>query len=149
MIKNLLIFTTTLLLVSCTASISVKAQDMSGDPEIYQETLPPAPPGILAPEKDKTDIPRNPSMQAQRIPCDTEEYVINLLTNENNEKKLFSAEGLFYMIPPGRSPQFAQPFKSPVSFYVDQNSGKWTLVVHSNGMACLITNGTQFDPFSG
>jgi len=148
MTRNVLIFITTLLITSCTASISVKAQDSIGDPEIYQETLPPAPPGILSPEKDKTVIPRNPTQQAQRIPCDTVDYIVDLVTKQHGEELLFTGNGLFYMIPTGRPPQFAQPVNTPVRFYVDQNSGKWTMIAYSdiNQMGCMVANGTNFEP---
>jgi len=146
MFKKVLLASAVFMVVSCTASISVKA-----DPELYLE---PSAPNTLNDKKDKqladknyaappTELPRNPTMQAMRIPCDNTGYVMNLL-EEYGEKKLFDATGLLHMIPPGRPPQFAQPFAAPVSFYVNMDNGKWTMVVSQSGYTCLITNGTDF-----
>tara|TARA_R100000541_G_scaffold1705_5_gene6576 strand:+ start:6241 stop:6690 length:450 start_codon:yes stop_codon:yes gene_type:complete len=141
MFKKVLLASAVFIVTSCTASISVKA-----DPELYLE---PSAPNTLNDKKDKnyaappTELPRNPTQQAMRIPCDNTEYVINLLEGYG-EKKLFDAAGVLYMIPPGRPPQFAQPFTAPVSFYVNMDSGKWSMVVSQSGYTCLITVGTDF-----
>ena len=146
MIKKVLLASVVFVIASCTASISVKA-----DPELYLEPLTP---NILDDKKDKnladknyaappTELPRNPTMQAMRIPCDNTGYTMSLLEGYG-EKKLFDATGLLHMIPPGRPPQFAQPFTTPVSFYVNMDSGKWSMVVSQSGYTCLITVGTDF-----
>lgn len=146
MFNKIFLLVSVFVIASCTASISVKA-----DPELYLEPLAP---NILDDKKDKQladknyaapteELPRNPTMQAMRIPCDNTGYVMSLL-EEYGEKKLFDATGLLYMIPAGRPPQFAQPFAAPVSFYVNMDNGKWTMVVSQSGYTCLITNGTDF-----
>ena len=77
MIKKVLLASVIFVIASCTASISVKA-----DPELYLEPLTP---NILDDKKDKnyaappTELPRNPTMQAMRIPCDNTGYTMNLL----------------------------------------------------------------------
>jgi len=146
MFNKILLVSAIFIIASCTASISVKA-----DPELYLE---PSAPNTIDDKKDKkladknydappSEIPRNPTQQAMRIPCDNTDYVVNLL-EEYGEKKLFDAAGILHMIPPGRPPQFAQPFAAPVSFYVDMDSGKWTLLVSQSGYTCLITSGNEF-----
>ena len=146
MFNKIFLLVSVFVIASCTASISVKA-----DPELYLEPLAP---NILDDKKDKQladknyaapteELPRNPTMQAMRIPCDNTGYVMSLL-GEYGEKKLFDATGLLHMIPAGRPPQFAQPFAAPVSFYVNMDNGKWTMVVSQSGYTCLITNGTDF-----
>jgi hypothetical protein len=98
--------------------------------------------------KDKTTpqilIPRNQTSLAIRIPCDTTEYIIDFLIKEHNEKVLFDAEGIVYGIPEGRPPAFAQPLKMNFTVYVNQETGKWSFVGHSNGFSCLMTNGDDF-----
>jgi hypothetical protein len=146
MFNKIFLLVSVFIVASCTASISVKA-----DPELYLEPLAP---NILDDKKDKpladknyaappTELPRNPTMQAMRIPCDNTGYTMSLLEGYG-EKKLFDATGLLHMIPPGRPPQFAQPFAAPVSFYLNIDNSNWTMVVSQSGYTCLIISGTDF-----
>jgi hypothetical protein len=148
-----ILFAITFILVSCTASISVKA-----DPDIYVEPLAP---NTLSPKKDKDlDLdtgeylknriaPRNPTQQIMLIACDTKDYVDNQVLTEYNEKKLFGGVSVVIMIPNtgnNLSVANAQRFAPQVSLYVNQDKGTWSLISETGNYACLIANGAEFSP---
>jgi len=113
-----------------------------GDPESDYYTAP------LKDLKNKlpmdAPIMRQPTSQAIRIPCDSKEYVADLIEREHGEKVLFDASGIIYGIPPGKPPAFARPLSMDFTVYVNQDTGKWSFVGHSNGFACMIIAGTNF-----
>ena len=42
------------------------------------------------------------------------------------------------------------PFKGGMAFFVDQERGNWTMLqLYSDGVACMLFNGTNFQPFTG
>ena len=145
MFKKILLIITVFVIASCTTTLKVTAE---GDPELYMEPLAP---NTLSEKKDKDNfedyaVPRNPTQQSIRIPCDTQEYMTTLLDKEHEEKILFGAKGLIYGIPPGRPPAFAQPMTIDISVYVNQNTGTFTVVGTAGDYSCLIVNGTDFSP---
>ena len=146
-----ILFALTFILVSCTASISVKA-----DPDIYVEPLAP---NTLSPKKDKSgDIDageylknriapkRNPTQQVMVIACDMSEYVQSQVLTQYNEKKLFGGITVIMMVPSGAPISAAQKFAPTASLYVNQDTGTWSLIAETGNYSCLIANGNQFSP---
>jgi hypothetical protein len=146
-----ILFALTFILVSCTASISVKA-----DPDIYVEPLAP---NTLSPKKDKSgDIDageylknriapkRNPTQQIMVIACDTSDYVQSQVLTQYKEKKLFGGITVIMMLPSGAPISEAQRFSPTASLYVNQDTGTWSLIAETGNYSCLIANGAQFSP---
>lgn len=146
--NKFLLLMTVFIIASCTASISVKAE---GDPDIYVEPQfkeknkqsEPYAPKKINPED--LSIPRNPTQHVSMIPCDTEEYVLSLL-NDFEERLLFDARGLVFPLPAGSGNiNEARAIQAPVSFYVNMETGKWSLITHPlPTIACLFINGDGF-----
>ena len=60
------------------------------------------------------------------------------------EELLFSGTGLTF----GAGAE--QPYRGGMFFFVNQETGSWTLLqTFSDGMACMIMNGKNFQPYSG
>jgi len=105
---------------------------------------------VFAQSKDKTPeeappgiIPRAPAMHNTVIPCDTKQYVMNLAENTNGEKLLFDADGILFALTPGTN--VPEPRGGQVSFYVNMETGSWSLVIHpSEHISCLVMNGSKF-----
>ena len=61
-----------------------------------------------------------------------------------DEKLLFTANGLTF------SAQLGTPYSGGLFFYVNQEIGSYTILqVFADGMACMLVNGRNFDPFTG
>ena len=76
--------------------------------------------------------------------CDPVEKMSNLVMNKYGEKPLFQGEGLQF------AAQTGQPFKSAMMFFVNQDTGSWSLVsLYEDGTACMVANGRKFEPYSG
>jgi len=59
------------------------------------------------------------------------------------ELLLFTGEGMSFGIG-------GTPFKGGMMFFVNQNTGTWSVVqIFGDGMACLIFNGSKFEPYVG
>jgi|11_taG_2_1085331.scaffolds.fasta_scaffold00291_10 hypothetical protein len=60
------------------------------------------------------------------------------------ERMLFTGEGVQF------SGQDGRPYNGGAFFFVNQDTGTWTLVsVYGDGMACLVANGKNFEPYTG
>jgi hypothetical protein len=59
------------------------------------------------------------------------------------ELLLFTGEGMSFGIG-------GTPFKGGMMFFVNQDTGTWSVVqLFGDGMACLIFNGSKFEPYVG
>jgi len=78
-----------------------------------------------------------------QAPCN--EYVeMERLAKQYGEQLLFIGEGLTFSASNG------MPFKGGMAFFVDQERGNWTMLqLYSDGVACMLFNGTNFQPFTG
>ena len=76
--------------------------------------------------------------------CDPVLKMSNLVMNKYGEKPLFQGEGLQF------AAQTGQPFKSAMMFFVNQDTGTWSLIsLYEDGTACMVANGRKFEPYSG
>jgi len=76
--------------------------------------------------------------------CDPVVKMSNLVMNKYGEQPLFRGEGLQF------AAQTGQPYKSAMMFFVNQDSGSWSLVsLYPDGTACMVANGRDFEPYSG
>ena len=140
--KKLLLAASVFVIASCTASISIKAQEFNGDPGA--QPLADAKP--LSPNKDK-DVPIYPdTVQKTTMGCS----MLHKFTDVREkwgEKPLFSGLGLQLVIPPNVYGAPAKPIKRPMTLFVNQDTGTWTLVSFwTDNYACLVANGRDFVP---
>jgi len=78
-----------------------------------------------------------------RSPCDKLPKMLETV-KRYKETLLFTATGLTF------SAQFGQPYRGAMFFYVNQDTGSYTVLqVFKDGMACMLINGKNFDPFTG
>lgn len=76
--------------------------------------------------------------------CDPVLKMSNIVMNKYGEQPLFQGEGLQF------EAQTGQPFKSSMMFFVNQDNGTWSLIsLYPDGMACMVANGRNFEPYSG
>ena len=76
--------------------------------------------------------------------CDPVVKMSDLVMNKYGEKPLFQGEGIQFAAPAG------QPYKSAMMFFVNQDSGTWSLVsLYRDGTGCMVANGRNFEPYSG
>ncbi len=76
--------------------------------------------------------------------CDPVGKMSNLVINKYGEKPLFQGEGLQF------AAQTGQPFQSAMMFFVNQDTGTWSLIsLYEDGTACMVANGRKFEPYSG
>ena len=76
--------------------------------------------------------------------CDPVVKMSDVVMNKYGEKPLFQGEGIQFAAPTG------QPYKSAMMFFVNQDSGTWSLVsLYEDGTACMVANGRDFEPYSG
>ena len=76
--------------------------------------------------------------------CDPVVKMSDLVMNKYGEQPLFRGEGLQF------SAQNGQPYRSSMMFFVNQDSGTWSLVsLYEDGTACMVANGKEFEPYSG
>ena len=76
--------------------------------------------------------------------CDPVGKMSNLVINKYGEQPLFQGQGLQFAAPTG------QPYTSAMMFFVNQDSGTWSLVsLYEEGTACMVANGRNFEPYSG
>lgn len=60
------------------------------------------------------------------------------------EQMLFTGSGLQF------GAQDGQPFTGGSFFFVNQDTGTWShIMVYGDGMGCMISNGTNFEPYTG
>jgi len=76
--------------------------------------------------------------------CDPVVKMSDVVMNKYGEQPLFQGEGIQFAAPTG------QPYKSAMMFFVNQDSGTWSLVsLYEDGTACMVANGRDFEPYSG
>ena len=76
--------------------------------------------------------------------CDPVAKMSDVVMNKYGEQPLFQGEGIQFAAPTG------QPYKSAMMFFVNQDSGTWSLVsLYEDGTACMVANGRDFEPYSG
>ena len=76
--------------------------------------------------------------------CDPVLKMSDIVMNKYGETPLFQGEGIQFAAPTG------QPYKSAMMFFVNQDSGTWSLVsLYEDGTACMVANGRTFEPYSG
>ncbi len=76
------------------------------------------------------------------VPCDRFDKMSKTVT-KYKEELLFTATGLTF------GPQ-RQPFNGTMMFFVNQDTGSYTVLqVFKDGMACMIINGKNFEPYTG
>ena len=76
--------------------------------------------------------------------CDPVVKMSDVVMNKYGEQPLFQGEGIQFAAPTG------QPYKSAMMFFVNQDSGTWSLVsLYEDGTACMVANGRKFEPYSG
>jgi len=85
---------------------------------------------------------QQPKMFITQQPCNSYSEIIQTL-QQYDEQPLFSGTGMTIG-------QGGQAFTGGMFFFVNQDSGTWTMInVYSDGMACLVNNGTDFEPYTG
>ena len=76
--------------------------------------------------------------------CDPVVKMSDVVMSKYGEQPLFQGEGIQFAAPTG------QPYKSAMMFFVNQDSGTWSLVsLYEDGTACMVANGRTFEPYSG
>jgi hypothetical protein len=76
--------------------------------------------------------------------CDPVLKMSDVVMNKYGETPLFQGEGIQFAAPTG------QPYNSAMMFFVNQDSGTWSLVsLYADGTACMVANGRDFEPYSG
>ena len=76
--------------------------------------------------------------------CDPVVKMSDVVMNKYGEQPLFQGEGIQFAAPTG------QPYNSAMMFFVNQDSGTWSLVsLYADGTACMVANGRTFEPYSG
>jgi hypothetical protein len=76
--------------------------------------------------------------------CDPVVKMSDVVMNKYGETPLFQGEGIQF------AAQTGQPYRSSMMFFVNQDSGTWSLVsLYEDGTACMVSNGRNFEPYSG
>jgi hypothetical protein len=76
--------------------------------------------------------------------CDPVMEMSAIIVGKYKEQPLFQGSGVQFAARTG------QPYQSGVMFFVNQDKGTWSLVsLYSDGTACMIANGTDFEPYTG
>ena len=76
--------------------------------------------------------------------CDPVLKMSEIVINKYGETPLFQGGGLQF------SAQNGQPYRSSMMFFVNQDTGTWSLVsLYEDGTACMVANGKDFEPYSG
>ena len=77
-----------------------------------------------------------------RQPCDRADKMFEVL-KKYKEHLLFVGKGMTFGIQ-------GQPYNGGMMFFTNQDTGSWTVLqIYGDGMACMIMNGTEFNPYSG
>lgn len=76
-------------------------------------------------------------------PCDPVEKMIATL-DRYGETPLFVGNGIQI------GAQANIPYRGGAMFFVNQETGTWSLIsVYADGNACMVSNGTDFEPYTG
>lgn len=77
-----------------------------------------------------------------RQECEPFEKMYRMITERWGEKPLFIGQGL-------QISQTGEPFTGGSMFFVNQDSGSWSLVtLYPDGTSCMTSAGTNFQPYS-
>ena len=115
----------------------------------FKQQLPAEQPAQPVEPKADKPIPKTVNPQTQQSPavmlkqpCDRADKMFEVL-KKYKEFLLFTGEGMTFGIQ-------GQPYNGAMMFFTNQNTGSWTLLhVYKDGMACMITNGKKFQPYTG
>lgn len=76
--------------------------------------------------------------------CDNVFTMTQLVVEKYGEQPLFSGQGLQF------SAQTGQPYMSDMMYFVNQDTGTWSLVsLYPDGTSCMVANGRDFEPYTG
>ena len=77
-----------------------------------------------------------------RQECDTAQRMLSIVTNQWGETALFTGSGIQF-------DQAGTPYTGATMLTVNQETGTWSLItMYGNGMACMTSVGTDFEPYS-
>lgn len=120
-------------------------------PSFANDWFPQQPPQKEAEPKvgDNMPIPKTVDPQLRqspavilRQPCDRADKMFEVL-KKYKEHLLFVGKGMTFGIQ-------GQPYNGGMMFFTNQDTGSWTVLqIYGDGMACMIMNGTEFNPYSG
>ena len=119
-------------------------------PSFANDWFPQQPPQKEEPKVgDSIPIPKTVDPQTKqspavilRQPCDRADKMFETL-RKYEEHLLFVGKGMTFGIQ-------GQPYNGGMMFFTNQDTGSWTMLqVYKDGMACMIMNGTEFNPYSG
>jgi hypothetical protein len=75
-------------------------------------------------------------------PCGPAAGMANTIINNHNEQPLFIAKGNQL------SSTDSEWYSSSMMYFVNQDSGTWTLVsLYADGVSCIVASGTGFEPY--
>ena len=123
-------------------SLTLLALMLLAQPSYSQETIPvPIPKPNL---QQKTPEPQNfQQMLLLRTPCSPYSKMKELM-DQYEETPLFTATAMTF------SAQFGQPYNGGLIFFVNQDKQSYTVLqVFADGMACMLVNGRNFEPYNG
>lgn len=84
-----------------------------------------------------------PKFLPLRAPCENLVNMANTVATYG-EELLFIGQGMSFSGPTG------QPFTGGMMFFVNQETGTWTMLqLFGDGMACILFNGGEFVPYTG
>ncbi len=76
--------------------------------------------------------------------CDPVMEISAIIVGKYKEQPLFQGAGVQFAASSG------QPYQSGMMFFVNQDKGTWSLVsLYPDGTACMVANGTEFEPYTG
>jgi hypothetical protein len=90
------------------------------------------------------EIPQDQRRFISTQACDNVIKMTAIVVNKYGEEPLFQANGLQFSAQDGR------PYKSGMMYFVNQDSGTWSLIsLYPDGTACMVANGRDFEPYTG
>ena len=119
-------------------------------PSFANDWFPQQPPQKEEPKVgDSIPIPKTVDPQTKqspavmiRQPCDRADKMFETL-RKYEEHLLFVGKGMTFGIQ-------GQPYNGGMMFFTNQDTGSWTILqIYGDGMACMIMNGKNFQPYIG
>tara|TARA_B100000497_G_C7644560_1_gene387550 strand:- start:130 stop:486 length:357 start_codon:yes stop_codon:yes gene_type:complete len=75
--------------------------------------------------------------------CDHPLKMTDIVVGKYGEQPLFKGIGIQFHVT-------GTPYQSAVMFFTNQETGTWSMIsLYPDGTACMIANGTKFEPYSG
>ena len=75
--------------------------------------------------------------------CDHPLKMTDIVVGKYGEQPLFNGLGVQFHVN-------GTPYQSSVMFFTNQDTGTWSMVsLYPDGTACMIANGTKFEPYAG